>query len=146
MSQERTRRCDALASDLRQVAGDLTRRLRAESAEHELSLSQTTVLGHLQRMGPSTIADLARAEHVKPQSMGATVASLEDEALVSRTADVNDARRWNVALTDAGKRVLQRGRAARQAWLSRALAERLDDHEQRRLADALALLQAVLSE
>jgi len=144
MSQERKRRCDAVASELRQVASDLVRRLRAESANQALSMSQTAVLVRLHKDGPSTVADLARAEHVKPQSMGATVASLEEEGLVARKVDANDARRWNASLTEAGKRVLLSGRAARQAWLSRTIEERLDDREQRRLAETVALLRKVL--
>ena len=144
MSQERKRRCDAVASELRQVASDLVRRLRAESATQALSMSQTAVLVRLHNDGPSTVADLARAEHVKPQSMGATVASLEEEGLVARKEDANDARRWNASLTAAGKRVLLSGRAARQAWLSRAIEQRLDDSEQRRLAETVALLRKVL--
>ena len=146
MSQERKRRCEAVANELRQVASDLVRRLRAESADQTLSMSQTSVLVRLHKDGPSTVADLARAEHVKPQSMGVTVASLEEEGLVAREADANDARRWNASLTDAGKRMLLSGRAARQAWLSRAIEERLEDSEQRRLAETVALLRKVLDE
>jgi DNA-binding MarR family transcriptional regulator len=135
-----------VASELRQVASDLIRRLRAESAVQALSMSQTAVLVRLHKSGPSTVADLARAEHVKPQSMGATVASLEEEGLVVRKVDANDARRWNASLTEAGKHVLLRGRAARQAWLSRAIEERLDEGELRRLAEAVALLRKVVGE
>jgi DNA-binding MarR family transcriptional regulator len=146
VSQERKRRCEAVAAELREVANDLVRRLRAQSADQPLSMSQTSVLGRLYKEGPSTVADLARAEHVKPQSMGTTVASLEEEGLVARKADANDGRRWNASLTEAGKSVLLSGRAARQAWLSRAIEERLDDGEQRRLAEAIAVLRKVLDE
>ena len=135
-----------MAAELRQVAVDLIRRLRAESADQQLSLSQTSVLVRLHKEGPSTVADLARAEHVKPQSMGTTVASLEEAGLVARKADATDGRRWNASLTEAGKRVLLSGRAARQAWLSRAIEERLSDGEQRRLAEAIALLRKVLDD
>jgi DNA-binding MarR family transcriptional regulator len=144
MNQERKRRCDAVASELRQVATKLFRRLRAESVNQALSMSQVAVLARLHGDGPSTVADLARAEHVKPQSMGATVASLEKEGLVARKLDANDARRWNASLTEAGTRVHLSGRAARQAWLSHAIEERLDDGEQRRLAEVVALLRKVL--
>jgi DNA-binding MarR family transcriptional regulator len=137
-------RCEALASELRDVVRSLTRRLRAESAGHELSMSQAGVLVHLHKAGPSTVADLARLEHVTPQSMGTTVASLEEAGLVARAADPNDGRRWNARLTEAGKQVLLQGRAARQAWLSRAIEERLDDSEQRTLAEAIALLHKVV--
>lgn len=139
-------RCEMLASELREVASALLRRLRAESAGQALSMSQMGVLVRLDRAGPSTVADLARSEHVTPQSMGTTVASLEGEGLVERAIDPSDARRWNASLTGAGKRVLLEGRAARQVWLSRSIQERLVEGEQRRLAQGIALLRKVLGE
>jgi DNA-binding MarR family transcriptional regulator len=144
--QGRPRPCEILASDLREVTSALVRRLRAESAGQALSMSQAEVLVRLHKLGPLTVADLARGERVTPQSMGTTVASLEEADLVARTADPNDARRWNASLTEAGKRVLLEGRAARQAWLSRALEERLAAGEQRHLAEAIGLLRKVLGE
>ena len=112
---DRRRRCEALATDLRGVASALVRRLRAESAGQTLSMSQGAVLVLLHKSGRSTVADLARLEHVTPQSMGAIIASLEGEGLVTRALDPDDARRWNASLTEAGRRVLLEGRAARQA-------------------------------
>jgi DNA-binding MarR family transcriptional regulator len=144
VTKERLRRSDRLASDVREVASALIRRLRAASADQALSMSQVAVLFRLDKSGPSTIADLARAEHVTPQSMGATIASLEEERLVARRADANDARRWNAYLTEAGARALLAGRAARQAWLANAITERLADDEQRRVADAVVLLRRLL--
>jgi len=142
----RERRSEAIASDLRAVAGALVRRLRAQSAGQGLSVTQGTVLVLLHRAGQSTVAELARLEHVTPQSMGATVASLEAEGLVARTADPEDARRWNASLTEKGRRLVLEGRAARQAWLSAAIQRRLDDDEQRRLAEAIVLLSKLLAE
>ncbi len=107
-------------------------------------MSQMAVLVRLHKSGPTTVADLARAEHVKPQSMGATVASLEEEGLVARKVDPNDARRWIASVTEAGKRTLLAGRAARQAWLTRAVEDRLDEAEQKHVLAALALLRKVL--
>jgi DNA-binding MarR family transcriptional regulator len=146
VAQERRRRSEAVANELREAASALVRRLRAESTDAALSMSQTAVLARLHKAGPATVADLARAEHVTPQAMGVTVASLEQEGLVARKVDPNDARRWNASLTEAGKRGLLAGRAARQAWLTRALQERLDAGEEQRLAEALALLRKVLGE
>jgi DNA-binding MarR family transcriptional regulator len=146
VSQEHRRRCDQVANELREVARALVGRLRAESADQALSMSQMAVLLRLHKSGPATVADLARAEHVTAQSMGATVASLEEEGFVARKIDPNDARRWNAFLTEAGKRTFLAGRVARQAWLTRALEERLDDVEVRRLADAVQLLRKVLGE
>jgi DNA-binding MarR family transcriptional regulator len=135
-----------LAADLREVASTLVRRLRAESAGQTLTVSQGAALALLYKSGRSTVADLARTERVTPQSMGAIIASLESGGLVARTADPEDARRWNASLTETGKRVLLAGRAARQAWLRTAIEDRLADGEQRRLAEAITLLRKVLAE
>ena len=58
--------------------GQLVRRLRADTNEGELTLSQAATIGRLHRAGLATTADLARSESVKPQSMSATLASLEE--------------------------------------------------------------------
>ena len=142
----REQRSEALATEIRAVAGTLVRRLRAESANETLSMSENVVLTHLHKSGQSTVADLARMEHVTPQSMGAIVASLEAKKRVSRTIDPIDARRWNASLTAAGERVVLEQRAARHAWLSRAIKERLDDDEQRELVQAMTILAKVLGE
>ena len=73
-----------IASELRVVLGKLTRRLREHANKWDLSLSQVAVLGYLDREGPSTVTTLARAEGVRPQSMGATVgAEYATESIMS---------------------------------------------------------------
>jgi DNA-binding MarR family transcriptional regulator len=131
------------ADEVRQVVGALTRRLRAESAGHQLSPSELAALRRLQELGPSTTASLARAEMVKPQSMGATLAALEEQGFVARTADAADARCRNVSITAEGRRILAEGRAARQNWLARTIAERLDGEEQGTLLAAVDLLRRI---
>ena len=144
MGQNRTRRSEALASELREVATELRARLRASSAD-SMPMSQSSALAQLFKAGPMTVADLARAEHVKPQSTGVTVALLEEEGLVKREADPSDGRRLHVLMTEKGKRQFLAGRTVRQAWLSQALEERLSDAEQKQLHDALSLLRKALA-
>ncbi len=144
MAREMSKRSEVAADELRQIMGALTRRLRAESAVHELSYSENAVMRRLLEYGPSTTAALARAELVKPQSMGVTLATLEEGGFVARTLDASDARCRNVSITEKGKRVLAEGRAARQNWLARAIAEKLDGDEQRTLLAVLELLRRVV--
>jgi DNA-binding MarR family transcriptional regulator len=144
VAREVNKRSEIAADQLRQILGALTRRLRAESAGHELSQSEHAVLRRLQELGPSTTAALSRAELVKPQSMGVTLAGLEEGGFVARTADATDARCRNVSITEKGKRVLAEGRAARQNWLARAIAEKLDGEQLRTLLAALELLRQVV--
>src|ERR1700757_4484834 len=69
------------------VTGKLTRRLRAISNARELTWSQVAIMARLERTGPMTPADLARAEAVKPQSMSGTLENMEAEGLVERKPD-----------------------------------------------------------
>jgi DNA-binding MarR family transcriptional regulator len=128
----------ALASDLRVVIGRLIRRLRAE--RRDLPLAQVTVLGHLDRRGPSGISALAVAERVRPQSMASTVVALEGAGLVARRADPQDARRVLIELTAAGRAALAADRRRREGWLAEAIARDLNARERRVLAEATALL------
>jgi DNA-binding MarR family transcriptional regulator len=122
-------------NDFIQSLGQLVRRVRAAAASHELSLSESAVLARLAREGPATTADLARAESVKPQSMRATVASLEEMGLVERKPHPTDGRQVHISLTDKGVAVRERARAAKRTWLAEAVAE-LDESERETLFKA----------
>ncbi len=76
-------RASALAAELRALLGKLKRRLREQADSVDLTPSQVSALLRLEREGPSTVSTLARGEGVRPQSMGATVATLEAAGLVS---------------------------------------------------------------
>jgi DNA-binding MarR family transcriptional regulator len=128
-----------LAGGLRITLGHLIRRLRAE--RRRFSLSQASVLGRLDRAGPSSIGALASAECVRPQSMTQIVADLEGDGLIARKADPSDGRRALVELTPLGLRTLHDDRRDREGWLARKIADDLTPREQRLLADALPLLQ-----
>jgi DNA-binding MarR family transcriptional regulator len=126
-----------LAGELSVVLGRLTRRLRAQ---HGFSLSQGSVLGRLDREGPQCTSALATAERVRPQSMGQTVAELEEQGLVERRADPDDGRRTLIELTKTGRVVLQEVRGRREGWLTEAIAESFSAEERRVLEKAVPLL------
>jgi len=131
---------ETTAAELSLAIGLILRRLRAESNPDELTWSQTVALSRLEAAGSMTTADLARAEQVKPQSMGATLAELEREGLVGRQPHPTDGRQVLLALTDAGVEARRKRSAAKQKWLLAAFA-RLDPAEQQTLTDAAALLK-----
>jgi DNA-binding MarR family transcriptional regulator len=133
-----------MAAELRVVLGLLKRRLRAEANKGELSLSQVAVLGTLDREGPATVTALARAEGVRPQSMGATVAVLQEAGLVGGTPDPADGRQVMLSLTDTARAWLKASRAAREDWLSQAIRSHLTPAEQQELATALRLLRRIV--
>jgi DNA-binding MarR family transcriptional regulator len=120
---------DAAVFDLAQAVGLLVRRVRAASASEELSLTESGVMARLARDGSATTADLARAEGMKPQSMGATIAALETMGIVERTPHPTDGRQVHIALTARGAALRQSGKDARHTWLAQAVAQ-LDKREQ----------------
>lgn len=131
---------EAAVTDLSLAVGQLLRRLRAESNPDGLTWSQTVVLARLERAGPTTTAELARLESVKPQSMGATLAELEREGLVARQPHPTDGRQVLFALTDAGIEARRKRNAAKQKWLQAAIAK-LDPGERDTLSAAAALIK-----
>jgi DNA-binding MarR family transcriptional regulator len=132
---------DALAGELRVALGALMRRLRQEGTIGDFTRSQLAALGRLEREGPATLSELARAEGVRPQSMAATVAVLEGSGLVSRTPDEHDGRKSVLHLTDAAREQFASGRLAREDWLFRAIRTRLTDDEQAGLPASIDLLR-----
>ena len=129
-------------ADLIHAVGLLVRRLRAAIPGDELSLSERSILRRLDTEGPATIADLARAERVRPQSMGATVATLEEAGLVSRTPHPTDGRQVHISLTPEGAQFRQTTKDARQAWLVHAISQ-LTPEEQQTLFHATAILRSI---
>jgi DNA-binding MarR family transcriptional regulator len=122
-------------SDLTQAIGLLFRRVRAAAASHELSLTESAVMKRLATDGPATTADLARAESMKPQSMGATIAALEEMGMVERRPHPTDGRQVNIELTVKGAAVRKSAREAKRTWLAQAIAQ-LDDEERETLFEA----------
>ena len=90
--------------------------------------------------GPATTAELARAEGVKPQSMGAAIAVLEEMGLVERKPHPTDGRQMNIALTARGVSVRKDARAAKRTWLAEAIGK-LDATEQKKLPAVTALIK-----
>jgi DNA-binding MarR family transcriptional regulator len=132
-------------AELVQTMGVLIRRMRTEAHTEGLSMSESMVLGRLHRDGTATTAELARAEGVKPQSMGATVATLEEQGLVERTPHPTDGRQMLLRLTEKGAAVREAVRTAKLAWLSQAIGQ-LEESDQQILREATALFRRLVDE
>ena len=123
---------DTAVTDFAQAIGLLVRRVRAASASHELSWTESLVMARLAKDGPATTADLARAEGMKPQSMGATVAALEEMGIVERKPHPTDGRQVNIELTAKGAAMRKSAKDAKRTWLAEAIAQ-LDEQERETL-------------
>lgn len=133
----------ALATELRGLVGKLKRRLRDQSGAGDLTTSQIAVLLRLEKDGPMTVSALARAEGMRPQSMGAVVGPLEASGQLVGAPDPADGRQTLYALSDTCRARILEGRAARQDWLTRALEARLSAPEIAQLAAAIELLKRI---
>lgn len=137
-------RMAAVAGELRVVAGRLRQRLRAEAHLGDFTWSQMEALSFLERAGPATVTTLARAQDVRPQSMGETVAVLKAAGLVSGAPDPTDGRQVVLSMTAACREKLRAARAAREDWLFRAIRTTLTPDEQDQLATGVALLKRLI--
>jgi DNA-binding MarR family transcriptional regulator len=118
-------------ADLALAIGLLVRRIRSSApAEiHDLSWTQKAVIARLDKEGPMTTAELARAEGVKPQSMGVAVALLEEIGMLERKAHPTDGRQVNIRLTSKALALRKSLKEAKETWLSQAI-DRLSKQEQ----------------
>ena len=134
------------AADLRMATFRLARRLRSQRAVDTMSDGQFAVLAALSVHGPHTLGELAERERVSAPSMNRTVNCLEESGYLSRTPDEIDRRKVNIALTDAGRTVVDETVRRRDSWLEAALAD-LSPAEREELVDlatrAVALLLKV---
>lgn len=130
-----------LAATLRLSIGLLLRRLRQIPTPDELTLSESSALARLDRGGPLTAAQLARAEQISPQSMGATLGALEARELIERAPDPEDGRRMILTVTETGLALLRDRRNRRTEQLERALSSGFTATELAQLAAAAPLLE-----
>jgi DNA-binding MarR family transcriptional regulator len=118
----------------------LMRRIRAAAASLELSWTESSVLKRLATDGPATTAELARAEAMKPQSMGATIIALEEMGFVERKPHPTDRRQVIIEITAKGAAIRMTAKDARYKWLAQAIGE-LDEHDREALFAAREIIK-----
>lgn len=130
---------ETVVADLMQAVGQLVRRLRSEALPGDLNLSQSSALSRLEREGAMTTADLARAESMKPQSMKAILAALEEDGCVERKPHPTDGRQILFLPTAKGIEERRRRTVAKREWLVAQL-EQFDDAEIQALSAAIPII------
>ncbi len=133
-----------LASRLRLAVMRLARRLRQQTQD-PVTPSQISALYVLERNGPMTLGALAASERVQPPTMTRIVAALEEEGLVVREVDAADRRVSRVSATPAARRLLERSRSRKTAYLA-ARMRGLTDEERATIDRALPLLERLAGE
>jgi DNA-binding MarR family transcriptional regulator len=130
-----------VAAALRVSIGLFMRRLRQAPMPGELTLPEISALSRLDRAGPATPGELARAEQISPQAMGVTLSGLEHRGLIERHPDPGDGRRAVMSLTGAGQRAVRNKRAARTEQLAKALTDGFTPAELHTLMAAAPLIE-----
>ena len=128
-----------LASRLRLAVMRLARVLR-QKAQEGITPSQLSALVSVEREGPVTLGELAALEGVQPPTMTRIVAALEDEQLVEREVDPSDRRISRLHITAAARRLLDKNRSRKTAYLASRMRT-LSDEDREVLARAAALLE-----
>jgi DNA-binding MarR family transcriptional regulator len=135
-----------LAAEMRTVFRKLKLRVREHGSGNHLTPSQSSVVLRLEKDGAATVSSLARAEGMRPQSMSAIVAPLQESGLIRGAPDPSDGRQTLMSLTPKCLKWLQQGRAARQDWIATTIAQKLSLQEQLKLQEALKLLTRLVDD
>jgi DNA-binding MarR family transcriptional regulator len=128
---------------IRAVVGQLHRRLRQVDNAGILTPSQSAVLNRLYREGPASQGELAAAEHVRQQSMAATLGVLDELGYLARTPDPADRRRVVISLSESGTDTVRGVFQHRDEWLAQALLDELTPAELDAVTRVLPLLQRI---
>ncbi len=128
-----------LAGRLRLAVTRLARQMRQQT-DTGLSPTLLATLATVEAAGPLTLGDLALREQVAPPTITRAVTGLEADGLVVRRIDPSDRRVVWVEITSAGRRLLERARTRKNAWLARRLRG-FPAEDVERLAEAVAALE-----
>jgi DNA-binding MarR family transcriptional regulator len=131
---------DEIAARLHAASIKLLRLLRREDDASGLSAPRLSALSVLVFGGPRSLAELAAAEQVRAPTMSRLVEGLVRDRLVLREPVPGNRRMVRISATDAGRQLLEAGRARRV----RALVERLEAlaaSERRALARGVEIIE-----
>ena len=129
-----------LSAGLERVVG----LLRALAQPSGLSMTAVSTMAALEQTGPARLTALANRAGVTQPAMTQLISRLEEGGLVVREADIADGRVVQVAITDEGRAMMARRRAARAERLAVILTQ-LPPEQRAALAAAVPALDALAS-
>jgi DNA-binding MarR family transcriptional regulator len=133
-----------LATRLRLAVMRTHRRLRQEAGA-DLSPTLLAALGTISRHGPLTPSELAERERIQRPTATRLLGRLEQPGYVARTPDPHDGRSSLVALTPAGRALLEDVRHRKDAYLARRLRT-LSAEDRATLRRASEILERLVEE
>jgi DNA-binding MarR family transcriptional regulator len=133
-----------VANELRPVLLRLSRQLRRELHELDVTAGQASILGHIGHTPGIGLGRLAELEGVSRPRMSKVVQELQAADLVAGERG-EDRRRVGLRLTPLGRNVVQSIKRRRTAWLAARL-DRLDPAELEAVEAAIPHLARLLEE
>jgi len=133
-----------VVSRLRLAVNRLARRMR-QQADVGIGQSLFSALVAVDGAGRMTLGELAATERVQPPTMTRIAASLEARGLVARVPDPLDRRVAWISVTPEGRRLLDRTRNRKNAYLAKRLRS-LSDADRRALERALPILERLIED
>jgi DNA-binding MarR family transcriptional regulator len=132
--------CVRAWSALRAAHAAVTDRLTEALAGYHLSINEFEVLLRLDRAEPpgARLAELQSAAPLTQPSLSRLVARLDHQGWVARTGDPADGRGVRVALTPAGRALLDAAVPVHARTIREALLDQLAPDEQDLLAEVLS--------
>jgi DNA-binding MarR family transcriptional regulator len=133
-----------VVTELRLAVARLGRQLRQQGPPDQVTLSQLSALYTIANHGDITLGELAEREQVKPPTMSRLVAALEEGGYIVRTTDATDRRSVRVDLTPKGRRLIERRRSERDAFLTQRVAT-LSSEDRASLPQVVEILRHLLA-
>jgi DNA-binding MarR family transcriptional regulator len=133
-----------VANELRPVLLKLSRQLRRELHELDVTAGQVSILARIAKQPDMGIRQLAELEGVSAPRMSKVIQEMLVAGLVYRHRGV-DRRRVGLDVTPRGKTVLRSVRKRRTAWLAERL-EQLESAELAALEAAIAPLMRMVED
>lgn len=135
-----------LATELRTVVTRLVKKLRAHSPTREkLSLTERSVVRLLDQHPHLLPSELADMEKVSTQSMSQILRHLAEGGYIERRPSATDRRKVHIAISDAGRQLLQTARQERDEWLHATLTQHCSAAELAALQQALPVLTKLVA-
>ncbi|MEP7199352.1 MAG: MarR family transcriptional regulator [Chloroflexota bacterium] len=133
------------AAKVVEVVPFVLRHLRAHIRSHktlQFTIPQFRVLAYLHLNGEATLSELAASQGVSLPTMSKLVGSLVQRKLITREGHDIDRRKLKLQLTSDGRKAHDASLQSTRDYVASKVA-RLNETEQQRLTDALAVLQSV---
>lgn len=127
---------------LRVALGRTVRSLDRRTNSPEISRTELTVLGAINRFKRVSLGELAEYENLNPTMLSRILGKLETRGLITREPDGNDRRAVLAVITPQGRRAWEKLRKRRDALVAELLTA-LPDKDVESLLDALTALEAL---